>query len=53
MHPEDVQYLEQNSISLSKFMRNNVRKLKETDSVLSTESVSQEPTVKEGPIIDT
>jgi len=47
MHLEDVEYLEQNSISLSKFVRNNVKKLKETEPVLSTESVSQEPIGKE------
>lgn len=53
MKPEDVEYLQRNSISLSKFVRNKIRKLKETDSVLSTESVSQEPTVREDSIIDT
>jgi len=46
MHLEDVEYLEQNSISLSKFVRNNVKKLKETEPVLTTESVSQESHVR-------
>jgi len=30
MKEEDVEFLQSNSISLSKFMRNNIRKLKET-----------------------
>ena len=37
---EDVEYLQDNSISLSKFVRNNIKKLKETDSVSKPKPVS-------------
>jgi len=40
MNPEDFEYLQSNSISLSKFMRNNVKKLKETGSTLKEEPAS-------------
>jgi len=40
MQIDDVEFLQSNSISLSKFMRNNVRKLKETGSVLTEEPAS-------------
>ncbi len=40
MKEEDVEFLQSNSISLSKFMRNNIRKLKETGSVLKEEPSS-------------
>ena len=36
----DVEFLKDNSISLSKFVRNNVRKLKETGSALQVEPAS-------------
>jgi len=32
MNPEDAEFIEMNSISLSKLVRNNIRKLKETHS---------------------
>jgi len=32
MQKEDVEFLQSNSISLSKFMQNNIKKLKETNS---------------------
>jgi len=40
MNPEDFEYLQSNSISLSKFMRNNVKKLKETGTSFKVEPVS-------------
>ena len=40
LNPEDVEYLQDNSISLTKFVRNNIRKLKETDSVSKPKPVS-------------
>ena len=40
MNQEDVEYLQSNSISLSKFMRNNIRKLKETGSTFKVEPAS-------------
>ncbi len=42
MKEEDVEFLQSNSISLSKFMRNNIRKLKETGSTLKDEPVSNQ-----------
>jgi len=30
LKPEDLEYIQDNSISLSKFVRNNIKKLKET-----------------------
>jgi len=36
----DAQYLQENSISLSMFVRNNIRKLKENGSVLKEEPSS-------------
>jgi len=36
----DAEFLKENSISLSKFVRNNVRKLKENGSVLKEEPFS-------------
>jgi len=41
MKIEDVEYIEMNSISLSKLVRNNIKKLKETH------SPKQVPTPKE------
>jgi len=40
MQKEDVEYLQDKSISLSMFMRNNVRKLKETGSPSKVEPAS-------------
>jgi len=40
MEKEDAEFLQSNSISLSKFVRNNIKKLKETH---SPEQVSQFP----------
>jgi len=40
LKPEDVEYLQDNSISLSKFVRNNIRKMKETDSASNSKPVS-------------
>ena len=40
MQKEDVEFLQSNSISLSKFMQNNIKKLKETS---SPEQASQFP----------
>jgi len=37
---EDAEYLQSNSISLSKFVRNNIEKLKETRSTLEGERAS-------------
>ncbi len=38
----DAQYLRENSISLSMLVRNNIRKLKETGSVLTEEPASNQ-----------
>jgi len=38
----DAQYLQENSISLSMFVRNNIRKLKETGSTLKEEPASNQ-----------
>jgi len=40
LKPEDVEYLQDNSISLSKFVRNNIKKMKETDSACNPKPVS-------------
>jgi len=37
---EDLEYIQDNSISLSKFVRNNIKKLKETDSASNLKPVS-------------
>jgi len=40
MNPEDVEFIEMNSLSLSKLVRNHIKKLKETS---SPEQASQFP----------
>lgn len=40
LQKEDVEFLQSNSISLSKFIRNNIEKLKETGSTLASQPAS-------------
>jgi len=40
LKPEDLEYIQDNSISLSKFVRNNIKKMKETDSASNSKPVS-------------
>ena len=37
---EDAEFLQDNSISLSMFVRNNIKKMKETDSACNSKPVS-------------
>ena len=45
LQKEDAEFLQSNSISLSKFVRNNIEKLKETRSSLVVERASNPPKV--------